>query len=537
MSNSKHSILIFVLSLAGLFKTDPCNGQTDTLEQYYSVDFHQDIDKFEREHEQLNGKTAAVIPFRDGRLFGFVKPGRPGKFIIEPQFEQVYGVYKHGAIVKDTNHGYGFVNFKGEYIIPPYFSNLFKEGNMFHGSFYTHVDSSFGLPESYNSCFAHYYYNLNGNLLFSELTHELKSFIEGDSLAIFRFGPTYHIRSNTGRLVKEIRIDSTYDLVGISDNLIITKSEPDSNWHYTYTAKTAEGEIQFTLKINHGYLDGVYWLGPNHFGLLGRNGDYYFCDSNGVSTGYGSYSNSIGMIHSYAEYFNQQHFIVQSEESELFGIVDRNGKAITDFKYTRIFPFVNGRCFARVKSEMVRINGRLTETNRYSQVVTIDKNGIETVYNNMYPDVEQYQTLFTPPGFHDGLLLSKDYKIVKGDPGTIVGYAYKDFDSAYYVYIDIKGKTKVELPTTIVFAGVFDEGLAPAMNKERQLGFINKKGKWAIKPEYELAVAGAYPFPYIVTPQFIGGYVYIKAFKGYIDKKGNKYFGGERMKDQYDFSH
>lgn len=525
-----HITGVFCLLLIASFS----KAQIDTLERYYSVDFHQDIDKFEREHEQLNGFTAKMIPYRQGRLYGFVKPGKPNKFLIKPRFEQVYGVYEYGAIVKDTSYGYGLVDFQGNYIIQPHFSNLFKEGSMFHGTFYSQADSSFGLPDSYNSCFTHYYFDLTGTILFREQTHEYKGFIPGDSLAYFRFGTTYHIRSNSGRLVKEIRIDSTIDFVGISDNLLITRSLPDSLWFYTYKGTTTEDHTVFTLKIDHGSLDGVYRLGPNHYGLLGRHGDYFFCDSNGVSKGYGAYSYSVGMNNSYAEFFKQDRFILQLKESQLFGIVDQNGKPITDFKYSRIFPYVNGRCFAKVNSEMVYVNDRLTEINKESSVVIIDTNGIESVYTFMPPDIEQYQTLFTPPGFHNGLLLSRDYQSV---PGEILGIPYKDLDSAYYVYVNTHGKIQVALPTSIIFAGVFSEGLAPVMNKDRQLGFINKKGKWVIAPEYELAVAGANPFPYVVTPQFIGGYAYIKAFKGYIDKKGNKYFGGERIEDHYNFSH
>jgi hypothetical protein len=381
-------------------------GQTDTLRQYYEVDYYQDIDKFEREHEQLDGSSVKMIPFRQGPLYGFVKPGKPGKFVIDPQFEQVYGVYENGAIVKDSSHGYGFIDFKGKYIIPPYFSNLYREGQTFHGTYYASLDSSYGLPERYKSCFAHYYYDLKGQLLFSELTHEYKGFIEGDSLATFRFGRTVHIRSNTGRLVDEIRLDSAFHFVGVSNNLIITKSLPDSNWFFTYTAKSSEGDTRFSIHIDHGYLDGVYRLGPNHFGLLGRDVDYYFCDSSGATKGYGSYSNSVSMIRSYAEYFNQKHFIVKSHDTELYGIVGRDGKPLTEFKYSRIFPFVNGRCFAKINSEMMYINDRLTEKNKDSQVVLIDTNGKEEIYKFRHPDIEQHQTLFTPPGFYDGLLLS-----------------------------------------------------------------------------------------------------------------------------------
>ncbi|MFT5725281.1 MAG: hypothetical protein ACI9JN_002405 [Bacteroidia bacterium] len=521
---------MFILAPAGY-------AQTDTLDQYYSVDFNQDIDKFEREHDQLDAKKVKIIPYRQGAFYGFVEPGKPDKFIIKPRFEQVYGVYEHGAIVKDTNYGYGLIDYKGAYLISPNFSNLYKEGNTFHGSFYSQVDSTYGLSDSYNSCFVHYYFDLSGNLLFSEVTHEFEGFTAGDSLAQFRFGRTIHIRSNTGRLVKSFKLDSTYEFVGISNNLIVTMSLPDSNWNYTYTAKTADDVTEFSITLDHGSLKGVYKLGGNHFGLLGRHGDYFFADSNGVSTGYGSYSNSIGMITSYAEFFTQNQFIVKNQETKLYGVVDRAGKAITAFKYSRIFPFINNSCFAKINSEIVNINGRRTETNKDSKVVIIDTEGNERLYTGMYPDVEQYQTLMTPPGFYDGLLLTKDFTLMYDENDTLKLHPYHDLDSMHYVFVDESGQVQITLPNSIVFVGVFSEGLAAAVNKDRQLGFINKKGEWAIAPEFELTLAGAYPMPYLITPQFLGGYAYIKSHKGYIDKKGNKYFDGKRMQDRYNFSH
>jgi hypothetical protein len=75
------------------------------------------------------------------------------------------------------------------------------------------------------------------------------------------------------------------------------------------------------------------------------------------------------------------------------------------------------------------------------------------------------------------------------------------------------------------------------VNKDAKLGFVNKQGKWVVPPIYEIALAGAYPMPYLVVPQFIGGYAYIKAFKGYVDRNGVPYFSGKRMQDHYDFSH
>lgn len=100
----------FVISIFGLVFAAVCYAQNDTLQRYYQVDFHQDIDNFEREHEPIDGNVVPMIPFRQGKLFGFVSPGNPDSFVITPRFEQVYGVYEFGAIVKDTNYRYGFIN-------------------------------------------------------------------------------------------------------------------------------------------------------------------------------------------------------------------------------------------------------------------------------------------------------------------------------------------------------------------------------------------------------------------------------------------
>ena len=86
-------------------------------------------------------------------------------------------------------------------------------------------------------------------------------------------------------------------------------------------------------------------------------------------------------------------------------------------------------------------------------------------------------------------------------------------------------------------AGNFSEGLAPVIGRSRGLGFIDKTGKLVIPCTYEAAVGGAYPFPYVILPEFKGGFAYIKAFKGYIDNKGREYFSGKRVEDHYDFSH
>jgi len=65
-------------------------------------------------------------------------------------------------------------------------------------------------------------------------------------------------------------------------------------------------------------------------------------------------------------------------------------------------------------------------------------------------------------------------------------------------------------------------------------GFVEKTGKLVIEPAYSLAVGGSYPIPYLIIPEFKGGFAYIKAFKGYIDRKEKVFFAGEQLQDHYD---
>jgi KWG Leptospira. len=106
-----------------------------------------------------------------------------------------------------------------------------------------------------------------------------------------------------------------------------------------------------------------------------------------------------------------------------------------------------------------------------------------------------------------------------------------------YSYFDRSGKIAFTLPDDIYWAGHFSDGLAPVLDNKRKLGFIDTSGKLVIQCKYELAVAGAYPMPYVVIPEFRNGFAYLKAFKGYIDQNGKEYFSGKRLEDKYDFSH
>ena len=381
-------------------------------------------------------------------------------------------------------------------------------------------------PEYYRSYILNHYFDTKGNWIFEQNAHDQQSFTETDTLAWFRFGKSYTIRSQSGRIMKTFFYDKENVFVGISDNLLIFRE--GNKEQYYYTAYELNGKVIFRIAFDGGYLKGIHRLSENVYGLDKEYGTS-FCDSLGnrkpfkvkkflFPKNYFSYSNK--------NYFDKNYFILIDEKTKRRGVVDRRGETLIGFDYKSIGEFVNGLSLS-IKGE---------------KFLFIDEKGnaILEVKGSIFMDKTygfSLRTLQEPIGFYDDLCIGIDYiKIPNSNPNTKFEFYVRD-DSTYFYYFDKTGKRQIELSGDIKFVGNFSEGLAPAVNLKGELGFINKKGNWAIKPAYELSVAGAYPLPYIVVPKFIGGYAYIKSFKAYIDKNGKKLFSGKRMKDRYDFSH
>ncbi len=494
----------------------------DSFEIHYQTNFNLSIDKFEREHLDIDGDEVDYIPFRQDELFGFVKKGKPNKWVIQPRYAQVFTALPDVAIVKDTSFGYGIIDYNGAYLCAPGYTNIIPEGSVLQGIYYGATDSALNLTENYNSCYYVHYFDTKGNFLFEEAVHDKGRFTAIDTLAWFRFGLTYSIRSTSGRLVKQFRHSDTVEFIGVSNNLLVFRRGQDENSYYTL--ETPEGIVVTSLPLNEGWLYGIMELSPNLFGLIGNDGEYYFCDSLGNPYGFGSYTWAIGFFSGNPEFFMTENFRVSDRNTGKYGMINRNGDTLIDFEYSYLSTYVNDYAF-----------GVRNDTSYF-----IDKDGnhvFAKAHLHRFMQKHHGSILRRDIGFYDDLCLAEDYKVMEyvNEEGETRNYI--DEDSTYFFYIDIKGNKKLELPTTIRFAGVFNNGLAPAADKDYKLGFVNKKGQWVIAPRYELTMAGAYPFPYLVIPEFNGGYAYIKAFKGYIDKKGNEYFSGKRLQDHYDFSH
>ncbi|NOQ72481.1 MAG: hypothetical protein GQ574_10795 [Crocinitomix sp.] len=519
------------VKMIGIHKTD--------LERYFTDDSKTIFNKIEREHIQLDPDEVKMIPFRDGPLYGFVKKGKMDKWLVKPRFEQVFAIYKEGAIVMDTAkayykgmvyplNNYGLVNPKGKYLIPPYYRNLFNENGVYHGIRRVYRDTSRHLPDDYSDYYGHFYFDKKGKLLFEVGVHDFESFGNED-YAWFRFGRKYQIYNREGELVKEFDLDEYRLFIGIADNKLLFTDEETG-----LTAYHINGEFAFNLpKKGAGK---VYQFSDNNFGVMGRDGDYYFCDSLGESKRYGINSGSIGMIQSYESFFKTKEFIVADYETDLFGLVDREGETRIDFKYAYIGSDVNGYRYC-------------LDTNRRGAFVAANGDVIEELVGDEWYATSSFSRdrfiLVQSYGFHDGLAIgSGRYPL----PDSMLNRRYPSYSDAekvvyrkysleHFYYYDTTGTVILALPDSVDLVGNFSDGLAPILTKDKLLGFIDKKGNLVIQPKYELAVAGVYPFPYIIVPYFDKGFAYIKSFKGYIDSEGNEYFSGERMQDRYNFSH
>jgi hypothetical protein len=512
--------LLLVTMIAGAQTLE--GERVDSLDIYYDVNRDMLIRKIEREHIPLRGGEVQMIPFRHSERYGFVKPGKPDKFIVKPQFEQVFAVYPEGAIVKDTAALYGMVNEKGKYLIPPHYQNLFKVGGIYMGVSSVSGDSTYVEPERYRRFLWVDFYSETGKLLFNEKCHDFSPFIGLDNLTWFRYGKEVHVRNKQGEIVKSMRLDDNKIFEGIADDLLVYSEKIGQT--YYYAAYNMSGKRVFKIPSRGLYAERVHRLASNIFGLVSPDADYYFCDSLGKDYPFSVISPYIGMVAPDLSYFHQETFNVADRNRGTRGVVNAAGDTLIPFEYQILDYPVNGLRFG------VNLQDSAVFLNDQGEIVL----GVQLWLDKL---LEQRGTALEEPiGFYDGLCMGMDMEL---QIDTVDGEIYRvgDIDSTYFYYFDIEGKRQLELPASFVFAGNFSDGLAPAVNKDAKLGFVNKQGKWVVPPIYEIALAGAYPMPYLVVPQFIGGYAYIKAFKGYVDRNGVPYFSGKRMQDHYDFSH
>lgn len=532
-------LLISLFLLGGNFSF----AQTQSLfDKYYEVENDVVIDEIDKMQIALDGNDVNMIPFRESKMYGFVSPTTK-EWIIKPKYDEVFAVYNEGAIVK-SGYYYGLVNEKEEWLIEPIHQNLFKVQDIFYGIANGQViGENRYLPIKYRNCIINKYYSNTGELIFTQKAHEQSSFTGIDTLAWYRFGTEYIIRGISGKIHQTFQVNASKHFLGISNNTLVFSERINKKNHYVgYSANMIE---TFKVPVKYKNVLSVTQLSDNLFGLIWSDNQYMFFDKQGNKKPYSLRSGIAGIYESDLSFFEQEYYAVMDEETNLVGVVDKQGKVLVDFKYNHIGSFKDGIAFFvknKYEKGFVQINGKELELDEYKK----------EVLRNL--DVELFAMMSANVEFKEGLCIGKfeqvfvsktlidaykqiDYEKVVSKNGDSL-YVYRvGHDEKLYFYFDKNFNIQLYIKPEVIFVGNFSEGLAPAVNKERKLGFINKQGEWAIQPEYDLQLTGRYLNMYVAIPEFKGGYAYIKSFKGYIDKDGKAYFSGERVQDKYNFSH
>ena len=559
-----------------------------------SEDF--DLAELEKVHLPLDGKKACMIPFRDSDRYGFVRNNKKQQWLIKPIYTQVLAVTEEGAIVLDTFGRYGVVKPDGTALIPSSWQWISKEENLYHTTGMGDCSSSpNGIPIKrfeedpiYTFCLKNDYYDTKGTLLFSEQAHDYQTFIGDDQLAWFRYGKRYRIRNKSGKLVKEFEYQNHKNtFVGISDDLLIysVTNEQDSTTYYV--AKDLDGKVKFKLPTKYDHpksfreiyhdraVRGVYQLSEQLYGIqykLDYSTPYVFCDALGNELEMKGRIRTLDSPTMSIDYFSQKQFIVYRSDpwmnnDKSMMVINREGDTIIPkptlmgdttilIQYSKITRKKNGNYFCLLgesyKGYNFDKNGNLIEKKSAlelkGKIIPWSQEKLDAIEEAYSQQVTRYSPLeafyemfefysFNVPENPTEDLIPVARNLIMPTDTTKEGEVRYTFAGIYIFYINQKGETVLELPSDIEFAGYFSEGLAPAMNKERGLGFINLKGEWAISPKYEIAFVGGYPISLPDFPTFKGGYAYLRGFKGYIDKNGKEFFSGKRMQDHYNHSH
>lgn len=515
---------VIILLFLSLSATAQKKHPDKPVAHLYETDYDAVDDKIFREHIPLDGDSVRFIPFRKDKLYGFVDK-KTRKWVIEPKFTQVYAVYKEGAIVEvqdEARHidGYGLVGYDGKFIIGPGFANLYKEGNVYHGLLDA-VDTT--MAEMYDRFVANYYFDEQGKFLFECKAHRFATFIEGDSLAWFRYGTDYSVYNRAGKLVKQFKYDSSKSFLGIYRNLLVEGIKKGDE--YLYRGYDVQGKQQFEV-LSGEYANAVFRMSDDVFGFVSEDG-FFMTDKTGKPFSYGIsngwYGNGFRYIFPYLE--KMELIPVQDFETKKTGYISRSGQLVIPCSYYFAGSFQSGEApyFDTAKRMIGFMNTKE-----------------ETVVSPFLPMDNIYELQLTGQGlfFSEGLCRAPVVVPVTNEEGEqIIMTGENGRPKARMAYFDRKGVRQLLLPDSIIMAGNFEGGLAMVVAEGGALGFIDTTGKIVIPMKYEIAMAGAYPFPQLVLPEFNHGFVYLKAFKGYLDKKGNEYFSGKQEKDEYDFSH
>jgi hypothetical protein len=321
-----------------------------------------------------------------------------------------------------------------------------------------------------------------------------------------------------------------------------------------YIDENGKVTIVSDISISYGFSEGLIpcWRNKNGFknGYMNKKGeviiDLKFDMAYNFSDGLAKveindklgYIDKRGVLQIKSEFitaqpFKEDHAIVSKLENKMgFIFINKKGEVITKRGYGQVHDFSEGLA-------AVNFGGRFVKKWGF-----INKKG-ETV---IYP---RFDRAFN---FQEGLSCVNigGYYVDPYDEG------HSEFIKGRRFYIDKNGKTVIKLKRKIKKAFSFSDGLALVRTKKKW-GFINKNGKFAIKPRFidarsfseglaAVKINNKWGFidktgNIIIEPTFDFIRYFSEGFAavqvgdkwGYIDKKG-KYLAKPRFHIAYDFS-
>jgi hypothetical protein len=448
----------------------------------------------------IDGNNVEMIPFRVGAKYGFVAPNNPDQFIVEPIYSKVLAVHAEGAIVESfEERSAGLVNGNGESIISLEYDFLEKDGDLFHAVNYANEHSLYQ--------YYHYFFSLNGELLFSQESKNNATF-GTNSYAWFNYDGAIIVKDKNGFAVSRYPIEKRLFCLGIhNDYTCFRRGLRDTTYYSIYTHL---GDLEYEIPVF-----AVRW----YKGVLQLDDDLYMFES---SKNNRLFTNNKGDLKPYrarlSNYELNESTIIErgsirvgDVKAEAMGVINLKGDTIIPFEYAKIYSKVKNQYIAVEKN-----SGRM---------VLLDENGKKRSnidLKSKFDFIQQIHVLSQAVGFYDGLAIARQ-PILKGDS---LANQYIEAESTvfYFSYFNEKGEIVIRLDPKYTFAGNFSEGLAAVADSDGNLGFINSTGEWVIPPDFKLNTPAYGRYEPHEIPHFKGGYAYIHSANGYIDKQGREYY-------------
>lgn len=283
------------------------------------------------------------------------------------------------------------------------------------------------------------------------------------------------------RLGKEI-IPFKYDRAySFSEDLAVVQIDGK----YGFIDKTGKEVIPLIYDYSYDFSEGLAFACLNgkcgYINKFGNETISFEYDDNSGST----FENGIAIV----------------EKNKKFGLIDRSGKAITPFKYSKIDFFEDGlaKVSAEEKVGFVNRNGKEVIPLELAAASSFSEGLAAVRVGNRYGFIDKTGKTVIP----------FKYDLVKDFSEGLAAVNVGGFGAGKYGFIDKTGKEIIPLKYDSV--GDFHEDFA-SVELNNKSGFINKAGKEVTELKYDS------------TGWFVGGLaaVHLNAKQGYIDRTGKE---------------